>query len=104
MRSGKARAKGYDDDTNPSSGREESFNNEDKSKEEKKDMSSSQNDDTSTTTTANKAKGRDLKVVNLVDDVAKGMCIDMIHVLTTYYLTFVFVSYIFLPSPLPYFQ
>ena len=75
MRSGRAKIKGYNDDTNPSSDREESFNNVEESKDEKKDMSSSPNDDTSTTT-ANKAKGRDLNVNKLADDVAaKGMCV-----------------------------
>ena len=77
MRSGRAKIKGYNDDTNPSSDREESFNNEE-SEDEKK--MSSPNDDTSTTT-ANKAKGRDLNVSKLDDDVAKGMlCIDMMYV------------------------
>jgi len=71
MRSGRAKIKGYNDDTNPSS---DSFNNEE-SEDEKKDMSSSPNDDTSSTT-ANKAKGGDLKVIKLADDVAaKGMCV-----------------------------
>ena len=80
MKSGRAKIKGYNDDTNPSSDREESFHNDNEKSEEKKDMSSPLIDDTSTTT-ASKAKGGDLNVVKLDDNVAndeaaKGMCVN----------------------------
>jgi len=77
MGSDRARIKGCNDDTNPSSDREEKFNNEES--DEKKDMSNSPNDDTSTTA-ANKAKGGDLNVVKSksAGEVAKGMCIDCV--------------------------
>ena len=93
MRSGRARMKGYNDDTNSSSDREESFNNEE-SKDEKQGMSSPS--DATSTTTVNKAKGGDLKVIKLADDAAaKGMCVLYV---SKYIFNFRIRTYYILPS------